>query len=76
MNVVRVLATVGLVGLSCFAATRAKACGVSATGVPFCSLAEHDEAERPRWAIGVSSPYTSARRRSERALRCESLAKQ
>ena len=46
-------------GLWGFCATRANACGVSAAGVPFCSLTEHDEAERPKWAVGVSGLYTS-----------------
>jgi len=40
---------------------RAKACGVSASGVSSCSLAEHDEAERPHWAVGVSGLYTVTR---------------
>jgi hypothetical protein len=42
---------------------RARACGVSASGVSSCSLAEHDEAERPRWAVGVSGLYTVTRLR-------------
>jgi len=45
------------------AASRAQACGVSASGVSSCSLAEHDEAMRPHWAVGVSGLYTSTRLR-------------
>jgi hypothetical protein len=44
-------------------APQAHACGVSASGVSSCSLAEHDEAVRPRWAVGVSGLYTSTRLR-------------
>src|SRR6187402_1393415 len=39
----------------------ARPCGVSASGVASCSLAEHNEAARPRWAVGVSGLYTSTR---------------
>jgi hypothetical protein len=42
-------------------ARRAEACGVSASGVSSCSLADHDEAERPHWAVGVSGLYTTTR---------------
>jgi hypothetical protein len=42
---------------------RAKACGVSASGVSSCSLAEHDEAVRPHSAVGVSGLYTVTRLR-------------
>jgi hypothetical protein len=41
----------------------AQACGVSASGVASCSLAEHDEAVRPHWAVGVSALYASTRLR-------------
>jgi hypothetical protein len=38
----------------------AEACGSSGPdGVSACSLAEHEEAERPRWRLGVSGVYTS-----------------
>ncbi|HEY3668747.1 MAG TPA: hypothetical protein VGL19_22270 [Polyangiaceae bacterium] len=47
---------------------RAKACGVSASGVSSCSLAEHDEAKRPRWAVGVSGLYTVTRLRFSGSL--------
>ena len=73
MNVVLLLATAGVVGLSCFGATPANACGVSAAGVPFCSLAEHDEAERPRWAVGVSGLYTSTALRFGASLRPDQI---
>jgi hypothetical protein len=59
MKVSIVLAAAGLASALGLGATRARACGVSAAGVPFCSLSEHDEAERPRWAVGVSGLYTS-----------------
>ncbi|MEI9940871.1 MAG: hypothetical protein WDO69_26950 [Pseudomonadota bacterium] len=48
-------------GLSELGTRPARACGVSASGVSSCSLAEHDEAVRPRWAVGVSGLYTSTR---------------
>jgi len=36
----------------------ARACGVSASGVASCGLAEHDEAVRPRWVVAASALYT------------------
>lgn len=39
----------------------AHACGVSAAGVASCSLAEHDDATRPRFALGASGQFTSTR---------------
>jgi hypothetical protein len=59
MKAAAVLTAAGLTGILSLCPTRASACGVSAAGVPFCSLAEHDEAERPKWAVGVSGLYTS-----------------
>lgn len=44
-----------------FSARSGRCCGVSASGVASCSLAEHNEAMRPRWAVGVSGLYTSTR---------------
>ena len=45
-------------------ARRAQACGVSGVdGVSSCSLAEHDEAVRRRWAVSASGLYTSTRLR-------------
>ena len=51
----------------------AQACGVSASGVSSCSLAEHDEATRPRWAVGVSGLYTATRLRFSGALYADQL---
>src|SRR5882724_1788446 len=61
-------------GTLCVAALstkRAEACGVSASGVASCSLAEHEEAERPRWAVGLSGLYTSTRLRFSNSLRAD-----
>jgi hypothetical protein len=44
-------------------AAPARACGVSASGVSSCTLAEHLEQTRPHWAIGASALYTSTRLR-------------
>jgi hypothetical protein len=42
------------------AAPWARACGVStADGLSACSLAEHEDATRPRWRLGASGSYTS-----------------
>jgi hypothetical protein len=57
------LFSVALLGFAVCVAPRAWACGVSASGVSSCSLAEHDEAVRPHWAVGVSGLYTSTRLR-------------
>jgi len=46
----------------------ARSCGVSASGVASCSLAEHIEETRPHWALGVSSLYTSTRLRFSGSL--------
>ncbi len=48
-------------GVATLAGARAAtACGTSGPdGVSACSLAEHDEAERPRWRLGLSGVYTS-----------------
>ena len=51
-----------------FAPRRAHACGVSASGVSSCSLAEHDESIRPHWAVGVSGLSTSTRLRFSGSL--------
>jgi len=55
------------------AATRARACGVSANGVASCSLAEHQEAERPRWAVGLSGLATRTVLRFDGTVRAEEL---
>src|SRR5436309_12603994 len=50
--------------LVALASRRATACGVSGVdGVSSCSLAEHNEAVRPRWAVSASGVYTSTRLR-------------
>jgi hypothetical protein len=51
----------------------AAACGVSAAGVASCSLEEHEEAERPRWALGVSGVYTSTALRFTGSVRADQL---
>jgi len=61
MNPQRWLSALAGLGLLLLATPAAHACGVSASGVASCSLAEHDEAVRPRWAIGLSGLYTSTR---------------
>jgi hypothetical protein len=48
---------------------RAEACGVSATGVASCSLAEHREAARSRWSLGVTGAYTDTALRFDSSLR-------
>jgi len=53
------MVVLGSVGHFSLLTSTARACGVSAAGVASCSLAEHDEAVRPHWAIGVSGLYTS-----------------
>ncbi|HYP77799.1 MAG TPA: hypothetical protein VER12_17635 [Polyangiaceae bacterium] len=60
-------------GLLLLRATSTQACGVSASGVASCSLAEHDEAVRPRWAVGVSGLYTSTRLRFSDALHADQV---
>jgi hypothetical protein len=60
---VRWLAALVLGQLGLFAAAPARACGVSASGVASCSLAEHAEEVRPHWATGVSALYTSTQLR-------------
>lgn len=61
-------------GITWFASVRtAHACGVSASGVSSCSLAEHDEATRARWAVGVSGLYTATRLRFSGSLYAEQV---
>ncbi|MET0793714.1 MAG: hypothetical protein ABW061_19500 [Polyangiaceae bacterium] len=48
-------------------------CGVSASGVSSCSLTEHNEAVRPRWAVGVSGLYTSTRLRFSGSLHADQV---
>ena len=59
----RSLLAFAILALRLLVAPPAQACGVSASGVASCSLAEHDEAVRPRWAVAVSGLYTSTRLR-------------
>ena len=56
-----------------FDAAPARACGVSASGVASCSLAEHDDAVRPHWAVGISSLSTSTRLRFSGQLRADQV---
>jgi len=49
----------------------ARACGVSATGVASCSLAEHQEAARRRFGIGVAGGSTWTALRFDGSLRAE-----
>ena len=52
------------VASACLVSQHARACGVSGVdGVASCSLAEHNEAARPRFALSVSGLYTSTRLR-------------
>jgi hypothetical protein len=54
----------------CVAARPAHACGVSGVdGVSSCSLAEHNEAERPRWAVSASGLYTNTSLRFSGSVR-------
>jgi hypothetical protein len=64
---------VAALGLLLLSAAPARACGVSASGVSSCSLAEHDEAVRPRWAVGVSGLYTSTRLRFSGGLSADQI---
>jgi hypothetical protein len=66
---------VGTLAASAFTAVagRGHACGVSATGVASCSLAEHEEAERPHFAIGLAGLATRTVLRFDESLRAEQL---
>jgi len=61
------------VALFLFSARPARACGVSASGVASCSLAEHDEAVRPRWVVAASGLYTSTRLRFGDGLQADQV---
>jgi hypothetical protein len=50
-------------------ARRSDACGVSATGVASCSLAEHREDTRSRWSLGATGTYTDTALRFDSSLR-------
>jgi hypothetical protein len=67
-----VLAVAALSAALTVAPRCARACGVSGVdGVSSCSLAEHNEALRPRWALSASGVYTSTRLRFNSALHAE-----
>jgi hypothetical protein len=61
------------VGLFLLGVRSARACGVSASGVASCSLAEHDEAVRPHWLVAVSGLYTSTRLRFGEGLHADQV---
>lgn len=61
------------VSLVILGAGPARACGVSASGVASCSLAEHDEAVRARWVVAVSGLYTSTRLRFGEELEADQV---
>ena len=64
------LAALLVIAASALAATPAFACGVSGPdGVWSCSLAEHEEEERPRWTAGASALYTATALRFGNGLR-------
>jgi hypothetical protein len=57
-----------------FSSARAVACGASAggvAGVSGCSLAEHNEAVRKKWHVGVSGAYSSTSIRFSPELRLD-----
>jgi hypothetical protein len=60
-------------GLFLLEAPSAQACGVSASGVASCSLAEHDEAVRKHWAVGASGLYTATRLRFREDLHADQV---
>jgi hypothetical protein len=56
----RVALSLVLLGAELVRPTVAAACGSSGPdGVSACSLGEYEEAQRPRWRVGVSGVYTS-----------------
>lgn len=55
----KIALAIGVASALCLGAARALACGVSASGVASCSLAEHLAEREPHWALGVSGLYTS-----------------
>jgi hypothetical protein len=59
----------GIFVLASAVTSRARACGVSATGVASCSLAEHREATRSRFSVGVTGTYTDTALRFDGSLR-------
>jgi hypothetical protein len=70
MRADRCLVAVLLASVLGVSSVRARACGVSGVdGVSSCSLAEHNEAVRPRWAASASGLYTSTSLRFSGAIR-------
>jgi len=64
------LALTGCLVASLLALPRAHACGVSAVdGSWSCSLAEYEEAQRPKWSVGANAVYTDTRLRFSDGLR-------
>jgi hypothetical protein len=60
MVTVKLVAALAVVALASTGARIARACGSSGPGgVSACSLAEHEEEERPKWRIGLSGVATS-----------------
>jgi hypothetical protein len=60
MRSAKLAATLSLLGLASTGTRAAHACGSSGPGgVSACSLAEHEEEERPKWRIGISGVATS-----------------
>lgn len=70
-NALRLPVALGLASTLGSVAGQAHACGVSANGVASCSLAEHQEAERPRWSVGVSGLATRTALRFDESLRAD-----
>jgi hypothetical protein len=62
--------TTGLLSAVTLASWKAQACGVSGVdGAAFCSLSEHKEESRPRWAVSGGGVFTSTTLRFSGGLR-------
>jgi len=62
--------TTGLLSAATLASWKAQACGVSGVdGAAFCSLSEHKEESRPRWAVSGGGVLTSTTLRFSGGLR-------
>jgi len=62
--------SVGVLISSMLVSSNARSCGVSGVdGASFCSLSEHKEEERPRWAVTGGGVFTSTRLRFTGGLR-------
>ncbi len=65
-----VIVSVGLWLSTMVVSSNARACGVSGVdGAAFCSLSEHEEGTRPRWAVTAGGLLTSTRLRFSGGLR-------